>query len=38
MSIPYAEADVPVMDSNSPIEAEGVRSSTLSKLFNAYWH
>ena len=33
---PYAEADVPVMDSNSPIEAEGVRSSTLSKLFNAY--
>ena len=33
---PYAEADVPVMDSNSPIEAEGVRSSSLSKLFKAY--
>jgi len=33
---PYAEADVPVMDSNSPIEAEGVRSSTLSKLFDAW--
>lgn len=33
---PYAEADVPAMDPNSPIEAEGVRSSTLSKLFKTW--
>ncbi len=33
---PYAEADVPAMDPNSPIEAEGVRSSTLNKLFDAW--
>ena len=33
---PYAEADVPAMDPNSPIEAEGVRSSTLNKLFAAW--
>lgn len=33
---PYAEADVPPMDPNSPIEASGARSSNLELLFNAW--
>ena len=33
---PYAEADVPPMNPESPIEAAGVRSSNLSPLFDAW--
>lgn len=33
---PYAEADVPVMNPDSPIEAAGVRSSNLNPLFDAW--
>lgn len=33
---PYAEADVPVMNPESPIEAAGVRSSNLAPLFDAW--
>ena len=33
---PYAEADVPAVNPESPIEAEGVRSSNLKKLFDAW--
>ena len=33
---PYAEAYVPPMDPNSPIEAAGVRASSLNKLFD-HW-
>lgn len=33
---PYAEADVPVMNQESPIEAAGVRSSNLNPLFDAW--
>ncbi|MFK7794438.1 MAG: Gldg family protein, partial [Gammaproteobacteria bacterium] len=33
---PYAEADVPPVNPNSPIEASGVRSSNLKLLFDAW--
>jgi ABC-type uncharacterized transport system involved in gliding motility auxiliary subunit len=33
---PYAEADVPPVNPNSPIEASGVRSSNLNVLFDAW--
>ena len=33
---PYAEADIPAVDPNSPIEAAGVRSSNLKLLFDAW--
>ncbi len=33
---PYAEADVPPMNPESPIEAAGVRSSNLNPLFDAW--
>jgi len=33
---PYAEADVPMMNPESPIEAKGVRSSNLNPLFDAW--
>lgn len=33
---PYAEADVPAINPESPIEAEGARSSSLRKLFDAW--
>ena len=33
---PYAEADVPPINPESPIEAEGVRSSNLNPLFDAW--
>lgn len=33
---PYAEADVPPVNPNSPIEASGVRSSNLNLLFDAW--
>ena len=33
---PYAEADIPPVDPNSPIEASGVRSSSLNKLFDTW--
>ncbi len=33
---PYAEADVPLVDPDSPIEASGVRSSNLKLLFDAW--
>ena len=33
---PYAEADVPPMNPDSPIEAAGVRSSNLNPLFDAW--
>lgn len=33
---PYAEADIPPVDPNSPIEAAGVRSSNLNLLFDAW--
>ena len=33
---PYAEADIPPVDQESPIEAAGVRSSSLHKLFETW--
>ncbi len=33
---PYAEADVPPMNPDSPIEAQGVRSSNIPRLFDAW--
>lgn len=33
---PYAEADVPPMNPDSPIEAQGVRSSNMARLFDAW--